>query len=84
MFRLFDAIGGAGSLTLLTDGRDIYARTAKGEFYNLLRNPQQPLLVIAPEPEWRELSSKPRPSANRSRARSAARKKAKRKKKEAG
>ena len=82
--RLFDAIGGAGSLTLLTDGRDVYARTAKGQFYNLLRNPQQPLLVIAPEPEWRELSSKPRPSANRSRARSAARQKAKRKKKEAG
>ena len=41
--RLFDAIGGAGSLTLLTDGRDVYARTANGQFYNLLRDPQQPL-----------------------------------------
>src|SRR4030095_6876283 len=25
--RLFDAIGGAGAVTLLTDGRDVYART---------------------------------------------------------
>src|SRR4029450_12360839 len=57
--RLFDAIGGSGSLTLLTDGRDVYARTAAGQFYNLLRDPEQPLLVIAPEPEWREVSSKP-------------------------
>jgi DNA-binding transcriptional MerR regulator len=56
--RLFDAIGGAGALTLLTDGRDVYARTAKGQFYNLLRDPEQPLLVIAPEPEWRELASR--------------------------
>src|SRR5512134_594515 len=31
--RLFDAIGGAGPLTLLTDGREIYARTAAGEFF---------------------------------------------------
>ena len=65
--RLFDAIGGAGSLTLLTDGRDVYARTAKGQFYNLLRNPQQPLLVIAPEPDWRELSSKPGAGGRRAR-----------------
>jgi DNA-binding transcriptional MerR regulator len=56
--RLFDAIGGAGSLTLLTDGRDVYARTPNGQFYNLLRDPEQPLLVIGPEPEWRELASK--------------------------
>jgi DNA-binding transcriptional MerR regulator len=56
--RLFDAIGGAGALTLLTDGRDVYARTSKGQFYNLLRDPEQPLLVIEPEPEWRELASR--------------------------
>ena len=48
----------SGSVTLLTDGRDVYARTAKGQFYNLLRDPEQPLLVIGPEPEWRELASK--------------------------
>jgi DNA-binding transcriptional MerR regulator len=81
--RLFDAIGGSGALTLLTDGRDIYARTAKGQFYNLLRDPEQPLLVIAPEPEWRELSSRPRAGARTSRARRAPKKKD-RKKKESG
>lgn len=49
--RLFDAIGGAGPLTLLTDGRDVYARTERGEFFNLLRNPAQPLLVLGTTPE---------------------------------
>jgi hypothetical protein len=47
----------------------------------LLRNPQQPLLVIAPEPEWRELSSKPG-APRKSRARSAAKKKTRKKKKD--
>jgi DNA-binding transcriptional MerR regulator len=56
--RLFDAIGGAGSLTLLTDGRDVYARSASGEFYNLLRDPAQPLLVLGTEPTLRELTAK--------------------------
>lgn len=82
--RLFDAIGGSGSLTLLTDGRDVYARTAKGQFYNLLRDPEQPLLVIAPEPEWRELSSKPRAGTHKGRGRRAAATKTRRKKPEEG
>jgi DNA-binding transcriptional MerR regulator len=56
--RLFDAIGGAGAVTLLTDGREIYARTADGRFFNLLRDPEQPLLVIAAEPEWQQLASR--------------------------
>src|SRR3954467_4871371 len=30
--RLFDATGGGGRVQLLTDGRDIYARTTSGEF----------------------------------------------------
>lgn len=47
--RLFDAIGGGGAITLLTDGRDIYARTEKGQFFNLLRAPTQPLLVVGDE-----------------------------------
>jgi DNA-binding transcriptional MerR regulator len=58
--RLFDAIGGAGPLTLLTDGREVYARTARGEFYNLLRDPAQPLLVLgtgASDPTLRELTA---------------------------
>ena len=56
--RLVDAIGGAGSLTLLTDGRDVYARTSGGEFFNLLRDPAQPLLVVGEGPSLRELTAK--------------------------
>jgi DNA-binding transcriptional MerR regulator len=58
--RLFDAIGGAGKLTLLTDGRDIYARTASGEFFNLLRDPDQALLVVGDEPQLHALTAKVR------------------------
>ena len=58
--RLFEATGGGGSVQLLTDGRDIYARTARGEIYNLLKAPAQPLLVIGEEGLLRELSGKVR------------------------
>src|SRR6266581_7708559 len=44
--RLFDATGGGGRVQLLTDGRDIYARTDSGDFFNLLYGPTQPLLVV--------------------------------------
>jgi DNA-binding transcriptional MerR regulator len=53
--RLFDAIGGGGGLTLLTDGKEIYARTDGGQFYNLLRAPREPLLVIGNEESLKEL-----------------------------
>jgi hypothetical protein len=43
---------------LLTDGRDIYARTATGAFFNLLKTPTQPLLVIGNEGLLKELSGK--------------------------
>ena len=56
--QLFDAIGGGGQVTLLTDGREIYARTAAGEFFNVLRAPGQPLLVIGEEARLKELSSR--------------------------
>ena len=56
--RLFEAIGGASSLTLLTDGKEIYARTAAGEFFNVLRDPDQALLVIGDEPKLRALTAK--------------------------
>ncbi len=58
--RLFDATGGGGSVQLLTDGRDIYARTASGEFFNLLKAPAQPLLVIGNEGLLKELSGRVR------------------------
>ena len=44
--RLFDALGDDGSVTLLVDGEDIYARTDTGAFFNLLQSPGQPLLVL--------------------------------------
>lgn len=56
--RLFEAIGGTGPLTLLTDGRDVYARTASGEFFDLLRAPDQPLLVLGSNLPLRELTAK--------------------------
>ena len=53
--RLFDAIGGGGAITLLTDGTDVYARTDNGQFFNLLRAPGQPLLVVGNEGTLKEL-----------------------------
>ena len=44
--RLFDAVEEGGAVTLFVDGTDIYARTAAGEYFNLLENPRQPLLVL--------------------------------------
>ena len=59
--RLFDATGGGGRVQLLTDGRDIYARTDRGEFFNLLHQPTQPLLVVGNEGLLKALSSTLRP-----------------------
>jgi DNA-binding transcriptional MerR regulator len=61
--RLFDAVGGAGRLTLLTDGRELYARTGEGEFYNILRAPTQPLLVVGTDPPLREVTARARKKA---------------------
>ena len=56
--RLYDVLGDAGEITLLTDGREIYARTRAGDFFNLLRDPGQPLLVVGGESDLRGLSSR--------------------------
>ena len=56
--RLFETIGGGGPLTLLTDGRDVYGRTANGELFNLWRDPLQPLLTLAEVDGLRELSAR--------------------------
>ncbi|HEV2983890.1 MAG TPA: MerR family transcriptional regulator [Vicinamibacterales bacterium] len=63
--RLFDATGGGGSVELLTDGREIYARTASGQFFNLLRTPAQPLLAIGDEGLLRELRGKVKPKSRK-------------------
>jgi len=57
--RLYQAVWG-GSVTLLTDDRNIYARTQRGEFFNVLRAPDQPLLVLGIEQNLRELNERPR------------------------
>jgi DNA-binding transcriptional MerR regulator len=58
--RLFDATGGGGSVQLLTDGEEIYARTESGAFFNLLKTPGQPMLVVGNEGLLKELSGKVR------------------------
>jgi DNA-binding transcriptional MerR regulator len=58
--RLFEATGGGASLQLLTDGREIYARTMAGAFFNLLKSPAQPLLVVGDERLLKELSGRAR------------------------
>ena len=73
--RLFETIGGGGPLTLLTDGRDVYGRTASGELFNMLRDPLQPLLMLADVGSMRELSArttKTRRKKSRPRSRSTA------------
>jgi DNA-binding transcriptional MerR regulator len=65
--RLFDATGGGGSVQLLTDGRDVYARTASGAFFNLLKTPAQPLLVVGDEGLLRDLGASIRPKRRRKR-----------------
>ena len=54
--RLFETIDGSGPLTLLTDGRDVYGRTSTGDLFNLLRDPQQPMLMLADVEGLRELT----------------------------
>ena len=66
--RLFEAIGGAGSVTLLTDGREVFARTATGEFVNLLRAPDQPMLVVGDIPMLKELTARTRPVRKKKKA----------------
>jgi DNA-binding transcriptional MerR regulator len=66
--RLFDAIGGGGSITLLTDGKEIYARSEAGQFFNVLRAPSQPLLVVGNEESLKELKLRMRSKARRKRS----------------
>ncbi len=58
--RLFETIGEGGKLTLLTDGRDVYGRTPQGDVINLLKAPDQPLLVVGSERKLRELTARAR------------------------
>ncbi len=55
--RLFDATGGGSEVQLLTDGQEVYARTDRGEIFNLLRAPDQALLVVGNEGLLKELGA---------------------------
>ena len=59
--RLYEAAGDGGPVTLLTDGREIYARMPDGRMFNLRKDPTQPLLVIGGEQRWKILASRARP-----------------------
>ena len=68
--RLFEATGGGGAVQLLTDGKEMYARTTHGSFFNLLKTPAQPLLVIGNEGLLKDLSSSMRPRRRKKSGRS--------------
>jgi hypothetical protein len=70
--RLFEAIGGTGSITLLTDGREVFARTTGGEFVNLLRAPDQPMLVVGDMPMLKELTARTKPARKKKTAKKSA------------
>src|SRR5437868_7085708 len=55
--RLFETIGGGGPLTLFTDGTDVYGRTSNGDLFDMLRDPQQPLLMLSDVEGLRELGN---------------------------
>jgi DNA-binding transcriptional MerR regulator len=58
--RLFETIGEGGELTLFTDGEEVYGRTRDGDLFNLLRAPDQPLLVVGSEPKLKQLTARAR------------------------
>lgn len=58
--RLFETIGEEGKLTLLTDGADLYGRSPRGDLFNLLKAPEQPLLVVGDGPRLRALTARAR------------------------
>jgi DNA-binding transcriptional MerR regulator len=71
--RLFETIGGGGPLTLLTDGQDVYGRTSNGDLFNLLQDPQQPMLMLVDVPDLRELTPRAARSPRRRKRRAAPR-----------
>jgi len=44
-------------LTLLTDGEHVYGRTSNGDLFDMLRDPHQPLLMLADVEGLRELGN---------------------------
>jgi DNA-binding transcriptional MerR regulator len=70
--RLFETIGEGGPLTLMTDGQDVYGRTSTGDLFNLLRDPQQPMLMLVDVEGLHELSPRMARKTRKRQARTAA------------
>jgi len=63
--RLYEAIEGGGAVTLFLDDDKIYARTASGDLFNVLDQPDQPLLMVGGNVRLRELTVRERPARRR-------------------
>ena len=63
--RLYDAIEGGGAVTLFIDGENIYARNDKGDLFNVLDNPSQPLLMVGDDVRLRQIIARERPARRR-------------------
>lgn len=56
--RLFEAIEGGGPITLFIEGDQIFARSEKGDLYNVLGNASQPMLMLGEDLKLRQLVAK--------------------------
>ena len=63
--RLYEAIEGGGPITLYIDGDKIYARTVDGDLFNVLEQPNQPLLMVGEQVRLRELTVREQPARRR-------------------
>jgi DNA-binding transcriptional MerR regulator len=63
--RLYEAIEGGGPLTLFIDGDKIYARMLNGDLFNVLDQPEQPLLMVGERVRLRELTVREQPARRR-------------------
>jgi DNA-binding transcriptional MerR regulator len=65
--RLYEAIEGGGPVTLFIDGTKIYARTTGGDLFNVLEQPDQPLLMVGEDVRMKELTVRESPARRRGR-----------------
>jgi len=63
--RLYEAIEGGGPVTLYIDDDKIYARTPAGDLFNVLDQPNQPLLMVGEQVRLRELTVREQPARRR-------------------
>jgi DNA-binding transcriptional MerR regulator len=68
--RLFEALEGGGPITLFIDGNEIFARTERGDLYNVLGDPSQPLLMLGEDLKLRQLVAREGRRVDKSKRRS--------------